>query len=66
MTANVLSLFSGDPGIGGFYENYAKLDSEKAGLLKNIRKDGQYLVAICDYHSGRHFEDVVMRIVMPF
>jgi DNA replication protein DnaC len=50
MTANVLSLSSGNPGIGGFYENYTKLDSEKAKLLKNIRKDGQYLVAICDYH----------------
>ncbi|MBW2663818.1 MAG: hypothetical protein JRD93_18025, partial [Deltaproteobacteria bacterium] len=63
MTANVLSLSSGDPGIAGFYENYGKLDSEKAKLLKNIRKDGQYLVAICDYHSGRHFEDVVMKAV---
>jgi hypothetical protein len=61
MTANVLSRSSGDPGISGFYENYGKLDSEKAKLLKNIRKDGQYLVAICDYHSGRHFEDVVMK-----
>ena len=63
MTANVLSLSSGDPGISGFYENYGKLDSEKAKFLKNIRKDGQYLVAICDYHSGRHFEDVVMKAV---
>lgn len=63
MTANVLSLSSGDPGISGFYDNYGKLDSEKAKLLKNIRKDGQYLVAICDYHSGRHFEDVVMKAV---
>lgn len=63
MTANVLSLSSGDPGIGRFYENYGKLDFEKAKLLKNIRKDGQYLVAICDYHSGRHFEDVVMKAV---
>ncbi|MDP3029037.1 MAG: hypothetical protein Q8O04_05990 [Deltaproteobacteria bacterium] len=63
MTANVLSRSSVDPEIAGFYENYAKLDSEKAKLLKNIRKDGQYLVAICDYHSGRHFEDVVMKAV---
>jgi len=63
MTANVLNRSSGDPGISGFYENYKKLDSEKAKLLKNIRKDGQYLVAICDYHSGRHFEDVVMKAV---
>jgi hypothetical protein len=63
MTANVLSRSSGDPEIAGFHSNYARLDSEKARLLKNIRKDGQYLVAICDYHSGRHFEDVVMKAV---
>jgi len=63
MTANVLSRSSGDPEIAGFYENYARLDSEKAKLLKNIRRDGQYLVAICDYHSGRRFEDVVMKAV---
>ncbi|MCP4104691.1 MAG: hypothetical protein GY749_04010 [Desulfobacteraceae bacterium] len=63
MTANVLSRSSGDPEIAGFHENYAKLDPDKAKLLKNVRKDGQYLVAICDYHSGRHFEDVVMKAV---
>ena len=63
MTANVLSLSSGDPGISGFYENYGKLDPEKAKLFKNIRKDGQYLVANCDYYSARHFEDVVMKAV---
>ena len=63
MTANVLSRSSGDPAIAGFYENYSKLDSEAAKHLKNIRKDGQYLVAICDYHSGQRFEDVVMKAV---
>jgi hypothetical protein len=63
MTANFLSRSSGAPEISGFHANYAKLDPEKAKLLKNIRKDGQYLVAICDYHSGRQFEDVVMKAV---
>ncbi len=63
MTANVLSRSSGDPAIAGFYENYAKLDSEKAKILKNVRKDGQYLVAVCDYHSGRQFEDVVIKAI---
>lgn len=63
MTANLLSRSSVDPEIAGFYENYTKLDSEKAKQLKNVRKDGQYLVAICDYHSGMHFEDVVMKAV---
>ncbi len=61
--ANLLSRTSNDPDITDFYENYTKLDSEKAKLLKQIRRDGQYLVAICDYHSGRKFEDVVMQAV---
>jgi len=63
MTANFLSRSSGDPEIAGFYENYATLDPDRAKLLKNIRKAGQYLVAICDPFSGRHFEDVVMKAV---
>ena len=64
MTANFLSRSSGDPEMKGFYENYTQLDPEQGKLLKNIRKDGQYLVAICDYHSGRRFEDVVLKAVL--
>ena len=63
MTANFLSRSSGDPEIAGFYQNYARLDADKAQTLKNIRKDGQYLVAICDYYSGRKFEDVVLKAI---
>ena len=44
MTANVLSRSSGDPAIAGFYENYSKLDSEAAKRLKNIRKDGRWVI----------------------
>ncbi len=64
MFANFLSRSSGDPGIRGFYENYEKLDSETAKMLKNIRKDGQYLVAICDYNSGKRFEEVVLKGIL--
>jgi hypothetical protein len=63
MTANVLSRSSGDPEIVGFHENYSKLDPDRGRVLKNIRKDGQYLVAICDYHAGRQFQDVVMKAI---
>ena len=63
MFANFLSRASGDPAMKGFYENYGRLDRESAKTLKNVRKDGQYLIAICDFHSGKHFEDVVMRAV---
>ena len=63
MYANFLSRASGDPEIKGFYDNYSKLDGDTAKMLRNVRKDGQYLVAICDYHSGRRFEDVVLKAV---
>jgi hypothetical protein len=64
MLANVLSKSSDDPSLKGFYENYAKLDDEKAKLLKNVRKGGQFLVALCDYGSGRKFEDEVLRAIV--
>ena len=63
MAANLLSKSSAAPEISGFYQNYSKLDPEFAQRLKNIRKDGQYLVALCDYNSGRRFEDVVLKAV---
>ena len=63
MFANFLSRASGDPEIKGFYENYEKLNPDMARTLTNIRKGGQYLVAICDYHSGKKFEDVVLKAV---
>ena len=63
MYANALSRSSGDTEIKGFYDNYEKLDADAAKQLRNIRKGGQYLVAICDYHSGRRFEDVVLKAV---
>ena len=63
MFANFLARSSMDAEMKGFYANYEKLNPEMAKQLKNIRKDGQYLVAICDYHSGRKFEDVVLRAV---
>ena len=60
MLANVLGKSSDDPSLKGFYENYAKLDAEKAKQLKNVRKGGQFLVAVCEYGSGRKFEDEVL------
>lgn len=64
MLANVLSRSSGDPEIKSFYENYEKLDAEHGKMLRNVRKNGQYLVAICDYHSGKRFEDVVLKVIL--
>jgi hypothetical protein len=64
MFANVLNRSSSDPELKGFYDNYQKLEPDMAKMLRNIRKDGQYLVAICDYHAGKLFEDVVLKAVL--
>jgi hypothetical protein len=63
MLANFLSRSSGDPEVSGFYDNYEKLDPDQGKTLRNLRKNGQYLVAICDYNSGQSFEDVVFKAV---
>jgi len=64
MFANFLSRSSGAPEVSGFYDNYEKLDPVQGKMLRNMRKGGQYLVAICDYNSGQNFEDVVLRAVI--
>ena len=63
MFANFLAKSSADPSIKAFLDNYAKLDAEQAKKLRNIRKDGSFLVAICDYDSGLRFEDIVLKAV---
>jgi hypothetical protein len=64
MLANILGKSGDDPSLSGFYENYSKLDSKRAKELKNVRSGGQYLVALCDYGSGRKFEDEVLRAIV--
>ena len=64
MLANFLSRSSGDPELAGFYDNYENLDPDQGKSLRNLRKGGQYLVAICDYNSGQNFEDVVLKAVI--
>jgi hypothetical protein len=64
MLANLLGKSSDDPSLKGFYDNYAKLDQDRAKNLKNVRQGGQYLVALCDYGSGQKFEDAVLKAIV--
>ena len=64
MLANILRCISDDPGLKGFYDNFAKLDADYGKKLKNVRQGGQYLVAVCDYGSGQKFEDEVLRAIV--
>lgn len=63
MLANMLSRSSGAPEMKAFYDTYAALDGDAGKRLRNVRKGGQYLVAICDFETGRSFEDRVLRAV---
>lgn len=63
MYANLMSRSSSDPELKGFYDTYEKLDPSQGETLRSLRKSGQFLVAICDYHSGRRFEDVVLKAI---
>ena len=42
------------------FANWAKRDPDGAQLVKNIRGDGRYLVAICEFGTGKPFEDMVL------
>jgi len=61
--ANMLSRSSGDPAMKEFYDGYQKLSPEQGKKLRNARRDGQYLVAICDYTSHKGFEETVLKAV---
>lgn len=64
MLANLLGKSGDDPSLAGFYDNYARLDTKRSKELKNVRSGGQYLVALCDYGSGRKFEDEVLKAIV--
>ena len=64
MLANILGKNSDDPALKAFYENYAKLDAQRANELRNARQGGQYLVVVCDYGSGKKFEDEILRALV--
>ena len=46
-----------------FFTNYAKVDESKAKELKALRKEGRYLVAICDFENKDDFEEVVLQAI---
>lgn len=63
MYANLMCRSSADPELQDFYDTYEKLEPKQGNTLRSMRKSGQFLVAICDYHSGRRFEDVVLKAI---
>lgn len=68
IAANYFSIPSSTKEMESFFELYAEAEEEdkevnkKAQLLKNRRKDGKFLVCICDYINGS-FESLVLRSI---
>jgi energy-coupling factor transporter ATP-binding protein EcfA2 len=63
MIANLFSNKSNSSELEGFFANYAKVDESKAKELKALRKEGRYLVAICDFGNKDDFEEVVLQAI---
>lgn len=63
MLANLFSNKSNSLELEKFFENYAKVDETKAKELKALRKEGRYLVAICDFGNKDDFEEVVLQSI---
>lgn len=68
IAANYFSIPSNIKEMESFFELYTEAEEEdketnkKAQLLKNRRKEGKYLVCICDYINGS-FESLVLRAI---
>lgn len=63
MIANLFSNKSNSSELERFFANYAKVDENKAKELKALRKEGRYLVAICDFGNKDDFEEVVLQAI---
>ena len=60
MLANYFSRKASSPEMQVFFENWAKRDQAGASQVRNMRGEGRYLVAICEYGEGKPFEDMLL------
>lgn len=63
MFANYLALKPGDPEMLAFFDNWAQRDKVGAEKLRNLRAEGRYLVALCEYGTSDDFDSIVLRAI---
>ena len=63
MLANYLSLKPDDPEMVAFFDNWAQRDAAGAEKVRNLRGEGRYLVALCEYGVGDDFDSTVLRAI---
>lgn len=63
MLANYLAYKPSEPELQIFFENWASREVTEAEKLRNLRGDGRYLVALCEYGTGDDFDSMVLRAI---
>ena len=63
MLANYLSLKPGDVEMVRFFDNWRLRDREGAERLQNLRGEGRYLIALCEYGGSDDFDSMVLRAI---
>ena len=63
MLANYLSLKPNDVEMVCFFDNWRQRDPEGAEKLHNLRGEGRYLLALCEYGGGDDFDSMVLRSI---
>lgn len=63
MFANYLQTPSGEKPMPDFLKHYEEADQNAASELRAKRKNGRYLVALCDWGGHGDFEEIVLRAV---
>lgn len=63
MFANYLQTPAGEKPMPDFFAHYEEADKDAASELRSKRKNGRYLVALCDWGGYGDFEEIVLRAV---
>jgi hypothetical protein len=60
MLANYFSSKPTDPEMVSFFENWAKRDPDGSENIRNMRGNGRYLVAPCDFGEAKLFDEMLI------
>ena len=63
MLANYFSSKITSPDLASFLENWKRRDPDGANRVRDMRGEGRYLVAICEFGTGKPFEDMILSAI---
>lgn len=63
MLANYMHSKSTDPDVAGFLDNWQTVEPERVERLRALRREGHWMVAVCDFSTTDDFGEVVLRAI---